>query len=76
MMSFAGNMLQVRNLRGDTFLVMSSQAYRSLSAEQIRQIEAHTSILHSPIPTIEQYGGGSIRCMLAEIFLPKVPSTL
>jgi len=71
MMSFAGNMLQVRNLRGDTFLVMSSQAYRSLSAEQIRQIEAHTSILHSPIPTIEQYGGGSVRCILAEIFLPK-----
>lgn len=69
MMAFAGNMLQVSNQQGETILVMSSQAYTSLRPEQIRQIESHTKILHSPIPTIEKYGGGSARCMMAEIFL-------
>ena len=69
MMSFAGNMLQVRNTNEDTFLVMSEQAYRSLNSEQIRQIERHTNILYSPIDTIEKFGGGSVRCMMAEIFL-------
>lgn len=72
MMSFAGNMLQVKNDVGETFLVMSSQAYNSLRPEQIEQIKKHTNILHSPIPTIEKYGGGSARCMMAEIFLPKL----
>jgi hypothetical protein len=71
MMSFAGNMLQVRNTEGKTFLVMSEQAYQSLNAEQIAQIEKHTTILYSPIPTIETYGGGSARCMMAEVFLEK-----
>lgn len=70
MLSFAGNMLQVRNPKGETFLVMSSQAYRSLTPEQIAQIEKHTQILHSEIETIETFGGGSARCMMAEIFLP------
>ncbi|MBK9489579.1 MAG: amidinotransferase [Haliscomenobacter sp.] len=72
MMSFAGNMLQVRNSSGQTFLVMSTQAYQSLTPAQIAQIEKHTQILHSPIDTIETYGGGSARCMMAEVFLPKV----
>lgn len=71
MMSFAGNMLQVRNTTGQTYLVMSSQAFESLDPEQIAQIEKHTRILHSPIKTIETYGGGSARCMMAEVFLPK-----
>ncbi len=71
MASFAGNMLQVRNREGDTFLVMSEQAYKSLTKEQITQIEEHTNILYSPIYIIEQFGGGSARCMMAEIFLPK-----
>jgi hypothetical protein len=71
MLSFAGNMLQVRNKQGDRFLVMSSQAYQSLSADQIKLIEEYTQILHSPIPTLEKYGGGSARCMMAEIFLPE-----
>jgi len=71
MKSFAGNMLQVRNQRGESFLVMSSQAYESLRPDQIQKIQSHTNILHSPIPTIEKYGGGSARCMMAEIFLPK-----
>lgn len=68
MNAFAGNMLQVRNTTGDTFLVMSEQAYKSLTADQIARIGAHTRILHSPLYTIETYGGGSARCMLAEIF--------
>lgn len=67
--AFAGNMLQVKNKKGDTFLVMSSQAYQSLTAAQIQQIEAHTQILHSDLTTIETYGGGSARCMMAEVFL-------
>lgn len=66
--SFAGNMLQVRNKKGETFLVMSSQAYKALTPKQIQQIETHTNILHSPVPTIEKYGGGSVRCMMAEVF--------
>lgn len=71
MNSFAGNMLQVRNVAGQTFLVMSEQAFRSLNPEQVARIEKHTQILHSPLYTIEQYGGGSARCMLAEVFLPR-----
>jgi hypothetical protein len=70
MMAFAGNMLQVRNTAGDMFLVMSEQAYRSLSDEQIRRIRAHTDILSSQLTTIETYGGGSARCMMAEVFKP------
>lgn len=73
MQAFAGNMLQVANGSGDTFLVMSEQAYQSLTDRQIRQIESHTHILYSPIPTIEKYGGGSVRCMMAELFLEKKP---
>jgi hypothetical protein len=71
MMNFAGNMLQVRNNSGETFLVMSGQAFDSLKDEQIAQISRHTNIISSPIPTIETYGGGSARCMMAEVFLPE-----
>jgi hypothetical protein len=69
MMNFAGNMLQVRNSSGETFLVMSGQAFDSLEDGQIAQISKHTNIISSPIPTIETYGGGSARCMMAEVFL-------
>jgi hypothetical protein len=71
MYAFAGNMLQVKNESGNTFLVMSSQAFQSLTPAQIEQIERHTSILHSDLTIIETYGGGSARCMMAEVFLPK-----
>lgn len=67
---FAGNMLQVRNRDGRSFMVMSSQAHDSLSSTQIEAISAFDTIIHAPIPTIERLGGGSARCMLAEIFLP------
>ena len=70
--AFAGNMLQVRNTTGDTILVMSEQAYRSLTPAQIRILEQHTKLLYSPIETIETYGGGSARCMMAEVFLPQM----
>lgn len=71
MLAFAGNMLQVKNKDGERYLVMSSQAYDSLKPAQIKQIEQFTNILHSPIPVLEKYGGGSARCMMAEIFLPE-----
>lgn len=70
MNAFAGNMLQVRNNREETLLVMSEQAYRSLTPAQIQTLERHTQLLYSPIDTIETYGGGSARCMIAEVFLP------
>lgn len=68
MESFAGNMLHVKNKAGEPYLVMSEQAYRSLTPEQVAVLEGHTQLLYSPIPTIETYGGGSARCMMAEIF--------
>ncbi len=71
MEAFAGNMLQVRNKKEETFLVMSEQAYQSLTQKQITQIEKHTQILYSPLDTIEAYGGGSARCMMAEVFKPE-----
>lgn len=70
MMSFAGNMLQIKNRSGEPILVMSEQAYLSLDFAQIRRLNKHTNLLYSPLNTIEKYGGGSARCMIAEIFLP------
>lgn len=69
--SFAGNMLQVKGANDKKYLVMSESAYNSLNKGQISQIEKHTSILYSNLETIEKYGGGSARCMMAEVFLPK-----
>lgn len=67
---FAGNMLQVKNDAGKQFLVMSSQAYESLTPNQVNSLHSFNAILHSPLYTIEKNGGGSARCMMAEIFLP------
>ena len=64
-------MLQVQSKNGDKFLVMSSSAYQSLNSDQIKQIEKYCKILSSSLDTIEACGGGSARCMMAEIFLPK-----
>jgi hypothetical protein len=71
MAQFAGNMLEVANKQGEHFLVMSGTAYRSLSKEQLSAISCHAQIIHPELPTIETNGGGSARCMMAEIFLPK-----
>ncbi len=68
---FAGNMIQLSNTNGDFFIVMSSSAYHSLTPEQIYKLEKHNTIIHSPLDTIEALGGGSARCMITEIFLPK-----
>lgn len=68
---FAGNMLQVSNHTGESLLVMSEQAYQSLNEDQIRALEKYSRIIYAPIYTIETNGGGSARCMLAEIHLPK-----
>jgi len=69
--NFAGNMLEVKGKNDKRFLVMSESAYKSLTKKQIAQLEAHVEIIHSSLDTIEACGGGSARCMMAEIFLPK-----
>lgn len=69
---FAGNMLQVCNDDKQLFLIMSQRAYESLTDKQLNQIEAHTEIITVPINFIEEVGGGSARCMMAEIFLPEL----
>lgn len=68
---FAGNMLQVEGPSGERYLIMSSAAYGSLRPDQIRKLEKYNPIVHSPLDTIETCGGGSARCMMAEVFLPK-----
>ncbi|HLV63286.1 citrulline utilization hydrolase CtlX [Galbibacter sp.] len=68
---FAGNMLQVKNKKGETYLVMSATAHKSLTAEQQSKLARYTTILSSDLNTIETCGGGSARCMMAEVFLPK-----
>ena len=69
--NFAGNMLEVKGADDRRYLVMSSSAYNSLTKKQIAQLEEHITILHSSLDTIEACGGGSARCMMAEVFLPK-----
>lgn len=69
--AFAGNMLEVSNDGGEKFTVMSQTALDSLNIGQIQLIEKYTTIISPSIPTIEKLGGGSARCMMAEIFLPK-----
>ena len=71
MQNFAGNMLQVQNQSGKRFLVMSQSAYKSLNRDQVSAIEKYCEIIYSDLEVIETNGGGSARCMLAEIFLPK-----
>ena len=71
MQNFAGNMLQVQNQSGKRFLVMSQSAYKSLNRDQVSAIEKYCEIIYSDLEVIETNGGGSARCMLAEVFLPK-----
>jgi hypothetical protein len=70
MNSFAGNMLQVHDSNGKKYLVMSTQAYRSLTDHQVKKLESFNEIIHSSLDTIERNGGGSARCMMAEVHLP------
>ena len=71
MHSFAGNMLQVKNNAGQKFLILSKTAFSSLRKEQKQMLEAYSTLLPIAVPTIEQVEGGSVRCMMAEIFLEK-----
>lgn len=68
MFQFAGNMLQVQSKEGKEFLIMSKRAHDSLGTRQLERLRAHTELLVIPIDVIETYGGGSVRCMLAEVF--------
>lgn len=68
---FAGNMLQLRGENDQRYLVMSGTAHKSLSKDQIKKIEKYCPIISSSLDTIETCGGGSARCMMAEVFLPK-----
>ncbi|MEB2781277.1 arginine deiminase-related protein [Algoriphagus sp. C2-6-M1] len=67
---FAGNMLEVGNDGGEKFTIMSESALESLNVGQIQLIEKYSTIISPSIPTIEKLGGGSARCMMAEVFLP------
>ena len=68
---FAGNMLQVAGASDERYLIMSSSAYNSLRPDQIGVLEKYNPIVHSALDTIETCGGGSARCMMAEVFLPR-----
>ena len=68
---FAGNMLQVLGKNNRRLMIMSSAAFHSLRPDQLSAIEKSNEILHSSLDTIETCGGGSARCMMAEVFLPK-----
>ena len=69
---FAGNMLQVVDNSGSLLLVMSSSAFNSLTTLQISDINKFAEIVHTPLDCIETLGGGSARCMMAEVFLPNL----
>jgi len=70
--NFAGNMLELRGKNNKSYLIMSKAADQSLTKEQRLKMEKYTSILSSSLDVIEACGGGSARCMMAEIFLPKI----
>lgn len=68
--NFAGNMLQVQNKKGELILVMSARAWKSLTPVQQHKLNTYNTVIYAPLTTIENNGGGSARCMMAEIFLP------
>ena len=69
MNQFAGNMLEVKSKNGDTLIVMSESAFRALDREQKSSLEKHGKLIYADIQTIENNGGGSVRCMMAEVHL-------
>ena len=71
MTAFVGNMLELRSRKGEPLVVMSTRSLESLTREQRTRLERHARPVAASIPTIERYGGGSVRCMLAEIHLPR-----
>jgi len=71
MNKMAGNMILLKNERGQKIEVMSEQAFHSLTDYQMTQLMMHAKLVYSDLSTIEKYGGGSARCMIAELFLPE-----
>jgi hypothetical protein len=71
MNGFAGNLLALKTGDGRPLIAMSTAALDCLTPQQRRALERHGEIVAAPIPTIEKYGGGSVRCMIAEVFLPR-----
>lgn len=69
MAKFAGNVFEVQNKKGHSHLIMSATAYKNFLPDQLKQIEQFSSIVQVDIPIIEKIGGGSIRCMLAGLFV-------
>jgi hypothetical protein len=67
---FAGNMLEVKNKNGESLIVMSQSAYSSLTDEQITTLTKYGKLIYADLRTIENNGGGSARCMMAEVHLP------
>jgi hypothetical protein len=65
---FAGNMLALTSKRGASLLCMSSRAYASLKPKQIQRLEHYATLVHSPVYTIEDLGGGGVRCMMMEVY--------
>lgn len=65
---FAGNILEVHSKDGEPIICMSTQAFESYTEKQIDLLEQFGKIIHAPMYTIEKYGGGSVRCMMAEVF--------
>lgn len=68
--NFAANVLELRNDGGESFTILSQRAIDSLNLGQILQIESVSNLIIAPVPIIEKIGGGGVRCMMAEIFLP------
>jgi hypothetical protein len=68
---FAGNLLNVRNAKGESVVLLSAEAYNALRDDQRERIQKHGRLVPVAVPVIEKVGGGSVRCMLAEIFLPR-----
>ncbi len=68
MQQFAGNVLQLKNENGERFLVISQSGYDSLTEQQIQKLSIYNELIVVPVPTIEKLGGGSVRCMIAEVF--------
>jgi hypothetical protein len=72
MHSFAGNMIEIETKNGEPLVLLSESAFNSLLPGQLHAINKHAEVLPVSIPTIERFGGGSVRCMVAGIFLPKL----
>ena len=70
---FAGNMLQLKNKEGKNFTILSQTAFEVLNDQQKNDISLESTLLPVSVKTIEAIGGGSVRCMMAEIFLEKRP---